>query len=274
MVEWAAEYQKLHPKVMIEISAGGAGKGMTDALSGLVDIGMISRAISPAEIAKGAFFVAVAEGAVVGTINSGNPLLSVILKRGLTRQMLYNIFIAQNVTSWEQALGQANAAQYPIHVYTRSDAAGAADSWAMYIGGKGQGDLKGIGVYADPGIVQAVKSDSLGIGYNNIAYAYDNSTLQPISGISVLPVDMKGNGQIDPEENFYSNRTALVQAVQKGEYMTPPQILYLATKGTFTGVTKQFVKWILTDGQSFVPEAGYIALTQNTINAQLAKLGS
>jgi hypothetical protein len=52
MVKWADEYQKLHPKVKITVSAGGAGKGMTDALSGLVDIGRVSRDIAPEEIAK------------------------------------------------------------------------------------------------------------------------------------------------------------------------------------------------------------------------------
>jgi phosphate transport system substrate-binding protein len=37
-VTWAAEFKKLHPQVQIDISAGGAGKGMTDVISGLVDI--------------------------------------------------------------------------------------------------------------------------------------------------------------------------------------------------------------------------------------------
>ena len=40
MVKWAEEYQEIHPNVKIEVSAGGAGKGMTDALAGLVDIGL------------------------------------------------------------------------------------------------------------------------------------------------------------------------------------------------------------------------------------------
>jgi phosphate transport system substrate-binding protein len=274
MVKWAEEYQKLHPKLKIEVSAGGAGKGMTDALSGLVEIGMISREISPAEIAKGAFFVAVTEGAVVATINSGNPLLDVILKHGLTRQMLYDIFIAGNITSWGQAVGQLGGVKYSIHVYTRSDAAGAADTWTKYLGGKSQDDLKGIGVYADPGIVEAVKSDIMGIGFNNLAYAYDNSTQQQISGITVVPVDMNGNGQIDAQESFYSSKAKLVQAVQQGYYMRPAQTLYLVTKGAFTGVTKEFAKWILTDGQSFVEGAGYVPLPQSRIDSQLAKLES
>lgn len=52
-VKWAAEFKKIHPKVRIDISAGGAGKGVADALAGSVDLGMVSRDINPAEVKKG-----------------------------------------------------------------------------------------------------------------------------------------------------------------------------------------------------------------------------
>ena len=53
-VEWAGEFQQMHPGVKIDISAGGAGKGITDALSGMVDLGMVSRELYQEEIDKGA----------------------------------------------------------------------------------------------------------------------------------------------------------------------------------------------------------------------------
>src|SRR4051812_36078828 len=63
-VKWAEEFRKLHPNVKFNISAGGAGKGITDALSGLVDIGLASRDINPEEIKKGAYTVYVTKDAV------------------------------------------------------------------------------------------------------------------------------------------------------------------------------------------------------------------
>ena len=48
-VQWANEFQKLHPGVKIDVSAGGAGKGVTDAIAGVVDFGMVSRELSEAE---------------------------------------------------------------------------------------------------------------------------------------------------------------------------------------------------------------------------------
>ena len=43
VVKWAEEFKKIHPNVRIDISGGGAGKGMTDALAKVVDLGMVSR---------------------------------------------------------------------------------------------------------------------------------------------------------------------------------------------------------------------------------------
>ena len=35
-VQWSNEFQVQHPSVKIDVSAGGAGKGMTDVLNGMV----------------------------------------------------------------------------------------------------------------------------------------------------------------------------------------------------------------------------------------------
>src|SRR5512137_855872 len=54
-IKWAEEFRKINPGVRIDISAGGAGKGIADALSGMVEIGMVSREIYQEELKKGAF---------------------------------------------------------------------------------------------------------------------------------------------------------------------------------------------------------------------------
>ena len=64
MVRWGEEFQKLHPDVRLDISAGGAGKGMADALANAVDIGMVSREVHPEEAAW--VVEAVAGPAIVG----------------------------------------------------------------------------------------------------------------------------------------------------------------------------------------------------------------
>jgi len=246
---------------------------MTDVLNGLADIGMISREIYPNETVAGAVYVAVTKDCVVATINKNNPVLKNVLTKGITKQMFYNIFIVGNVTNWGQVIGRPDIAN-KIDVFTRSDSCGAGDTWAKYLGNKKQTNLLGTGVSGDPGVLEAVKADPNAIGYNNIGYAYDMQTKEQVDGIAVVPIDINGNGQVDQSENFYGNKTDIVNAILQGVYPSPPaRNLYLVTKNAFTGATEKFVKWILTDGQQYVDTAGYVHLPQDILDAQLTKLG-
>jgi phosphate transport system substrate-binding protein len=270
-VKWAEEFKKLHPDVRIDISAGGAGKGLTDAVSGLVDIGMVSREIYPEETKKGAYSFAMVKDAVVPVVNASNPAIQDILAKGLKREAANNIWITGKARSWSQAL--ATSTKAPIHVYTRSDACGAAETWAKYFGKK-QEDLLGSGVYGDPGLALAVKKDPLGIGFNNIGYAYDHNTRGQIQGIRVIPLDLNKNGKIDANESFYNTLDEIVKAIAQGKYPSPPaRDLYFVTNGKpKKPVVTEFIRWALTEGQKYVKEAGYINLTSEKIKTELSKL--
>jgi phosphate transport system substrate-binding protein len=270
-VKWAEEFKKIHPGVKIDISAGGAGKGITDVLSKVTDIGLVSRDLNPEEIKKGAFPLAVTKDAVIPTVSSVNPFLKELQARGIKKAEFNNIYITGKVKSWNQ-LGFKSPA--PIHVYTRSDAAGAAETWAKYFGKK-QEDLLGVAVFGDPGLATAVKKDPGGIGFNNIVYIYDSKTKKASNGVSVLPIDLNNNGKIDPEENFYDTVDQLIAAIAAGKYPSPPaRELYFVTKGKPTNaVATEFIKWVLTDGQKYVHEAGYINLADDKLKAEKTKLG-
>ena len=270
MTRWAEEFQKLNPKVQFDVSAGGAGKGMADALGGIVDIGMVSRDITPEEEGKGAFWVAVTKDAVVPVINAQNPVLQDLLSKGLTRQALIDIYITGKIKTWGEAVGRPEVTT-PINVYTRSDAAGAPETWAKYLGKK-QEDLMGVGVFGDPGLLDAVIKDPNGIGFNNIGYAFDTQTGKPVEGAVVLPLDVNEDGKADADEVLETKAEA-VQAVANGKYPSPPaRAENLVTKGAPSGLIKAFIEWIMTEGQKFVDEAGYVPLTQEQLDASMQKL--
>lgn len=269
-VKWAEEFRKLHPKVKFNISAGGAGKGITDALSGLVDIGLASRDINPEEVKKGAYTVYVTKDAVVPTFNTGNPNAAQLLAKGVKRDQFANIFVTGSIKDWKQIAGKTAV---PIHIYTRSDAAGAAETWSKYFNKK-QEDLLGVAVYGDPGLAQAVKKDVTAIGYNNIAYLYDLKTRKQVDGVHALPIDINGNGKIDADENFYSTIDELTEAIANGKYPSPParNLGFL-----FKGKPKkkeliEFVKYVLTGGQKYIDENGYIALSKQKLQEELKKV--
>lgn len=271
VIKWADEFKKIHPKVKMDISAGGAGKGITDALANQVDIGMVSRDINTEELKKGAYAIAVTKDAVVATVSGSNPQLKDILTHGLKKSNANDIWITGKIKTWGAAFNIKSGA--PLRVYTRSDAAGAAESWAKYFGKK-QEDLLGVGVFGDPGVAQAVKKDALGIGFNNIGYVYDAKTKQPNPGIRVVPLDINNNGKIDPEEDFYGTLDQLLNAIASGKYPSPPaRDLYFVTKGKPTNKTLvAFIRFVLTDGQKYVNASGYINFSKEKLDKELLKL--
>lgn len=270
-VKWQEEFQKIHPGVRIDVQAGGAGKGIADVLAGMVDFGMVSRDVHPEEVAKGALAIAVTKDGVVATISDKNPFLNDLLKKGISRALFIDIWITAKISTWGQALGTNEKGA--VHVFTRSDACGAAETWAAYLG-KRQEDLGGIGVYGDPGLADAIRRDPLGIGYNNINFAYDAKTLKPVSGIAIVPIDLDGNGKIDDREKIYATRDDITGAIARNVYPSPPaRDLYLVAKGKPANpAAVEFLRWVLTDGQKYVPETGYIPLSKEKLAEELNKI--
>ncbi|MDD4373303.1 MAG: PstS family phosphate ABC transporter substrate-binding protein [Bacteroidales bacterium] len=273
-VRWAEIFNQQHPGIKIDISAGGAGKGMVDAMSGMVDLGMFSRHITEAEQAQGVWYIAVAKDAVVPTINAKNPAYENIQLKGVTRSMFQKIYLEKQARKWSELTGDPNDNEL-IKVYTRSDACGAAEMWAQFLG-KSQENLEGIGIFGDPGIADAVKSDLNGMGFNNIIFAYDLKSGKPFEGLGIIPIDLNENGRIDPEESFYDHITDINSAISKDQYPSPParELYFVAKSYPQNEYVLQFINWILTEGQQYVKEAGYVPLDEQSLKIQLQKLNS
>jgi len=270
-VKWAEEFKKTYPGVNIDISAGGAGKGMADALSKMVDLGMFSREVTAEEVKKGAWFIALTKDAVLPTIHAANPFLGELMKKGVTREKLEKLYVTGEITTWEELLDKKPATK--ITVFTRSDACGAAAMWAEYLG-VNQEDLLGLGVFGDPGVADAVKSDRLSIGYNNVGYVYDITSRNKYEKMEVLPLDLDGDGSISKDEYFYGTLDEVVTATKEDLYPSPPaRDLYFVSKGKPEKETViRFIEWILTEGQQYLGEAGYVRLSDERIERELEKL--
>jgi phosphate transport system substrate-binding protein len=169
----------------------------------------------------------------------------------LKKEVWFDLYVTGQKTAWNQIAG--GTTDKSIHVYTRSDACGAASSWAKYLNKK-QEDLRGVGVYGDPGILEAVRRDPLGIGYSNFSYVFgrDGSV---IKGIRLVPIDADGNGVADSSE-IISGRYAAIKAIESGAYPVTRKN-YFFVKGTPAGLAAEFIKFALSDeGTKIVEDVG------------------
>jgi phosphate transport system substrate-binding protein len=234
---------------------------------------MFSREITNAEKRKGVWWIALCKDAVLPTINSKNPYIDIIRAKGLTKAQLESIFIDKRPTTWDSLFKINSATHNRISIYTRADAAGAADSWASFFSRR-QEDLKGIGVAGDPGIADAVRKNKNAIGYNNTLFVYDITTGEKIPGMEVVPIDLNANGRIDDSEHFYTDLSTFLDAVNSGKFPSPPaRDLYFITKGRpQKPEILNFFKWVLTDGQKLVHQDGYVPLQPDLIHEQVKKV--
>jgi phosphate transport system substrate-binding protein len=231
----------------------------------------VSREVTKDEEAKGASWVAVTKDAVFPVVNANNVVLQDLMAKGVTKEQLIDVFINEKIKTWGELVGRPEVTE-PIDLYTRSDAAGAAEAWAKFLGNKKQENLKGIGVSGDPGLLDAVVKDRNGIGYNNLAYAFDATSGKPVAGAMVIPIDANGDGKASEAEILETKKEAM-QAVASGAYPSPPaRALNLVTKGKPSPLVGAFLRWVLTDGQKFVDQGGYVQLTPEQLQAGLAKL--
>lgn len=271
MTVWADEFSKLHPNVQFDVQGGGAGKGMTDTIANAVDIGMVSRDIKPEEEAQGIFWVSVTKDAVFPIISDQNPVKDKIMAHGISQNAFTKIFVTGEIKTWGEVVDDKTITD-EIHVFTRSDACGAAEQWAKFSGGKVQDDIKGIAVNGEPALVDTVGKDPLGIGFSNLNSIFDMQSGNPIQGIVVPPVDINQNGKVDADEIYRAKEDAF-KVVSNGVYPSPPaRFENLATNGKPTGLTLDFIMWILTDGQKYLEAAGYVPLTPEQQTVSLEKL--
>ncbi len=257
MVRWSEEFRREYPHIRIDVSAGGAGKGITDVLTGFADLGMVSRDLYPEEVNRGVVALVVARDAVVATASAANPNSGALQRQGLSREAFASLWLADQPSCWS-SLAEAFKV-LPLHVYTRSDSCGAAEVWAAFLGAK-QEDLLGIGVYGDPGMAEAVIRDASAIGYNNVNYAYDAVSGRALAGIMIVPIDLDGSGLIEEHENFYQDRGSLLAAIAAGRYPAPParDLLLVHDAKPLKESVALFLNWINSSGQDYVVEAGYV----------------
>ncbi|MDP2768116.1 MAG: hypothetical protein Q8O41_11840, partial [Candidatus Methanoperedens sp.] len=125
--------------------------------------------------------------------------------------------------------------------------------WAAYLGKK-QEDLKGVGIYGDPGLLEAAKRDPIGVGYNNFSYIFTREGTV-VSGARIVPIDSNENGIADSDE-IYASREAAIKAIRAGRYPATRKN-YFFVKGKPSGLVKEFIEFALSEeGAKIVDDSG------------------
>ena len=222
----AEEYMVLHPGIDIDIQGGGSAAGITAAGSGTADIGMSSREMKDTE--KGLWYVEIAKDGLAVIVNSSNPIQS------LTLDQIRDIYSA-TITNWDQVGGITSK----IHIITREEGSGTRSAFVEKVMGKSEIIPKAIVQDSNGAVRQLVQDDPNAIGYISLGLVNEKVKALQLEGVEAT------------RENI-ANKS----------YTLSRPFLFI-TKESPTGITKQFIDFILSDeGQNLMRNEGLIPITK------------
>jgi len=268
-MKWANEYCRLNPTQKINVSKASENNVLEMIRSG--EIGFISEESYQKLNNHSAWSMVVGRDVIVPVMNANNPLIDEIYLKGITTVKLAQILTNPENGNWGDLIG--NAQKVPLHSYTTNDQSTQLVLKSLL--NSNQSTIAGIQSLSSSEMISAIQKDPNAFGFCNLTQISDPDNKNLLDGLKFVPIDKNGNGKIDYMEDIYTNVESFSRGVWIGKYpkALSSSIYSVSSTKPDNATEVAFLKWVLTDGQSFLNERGYSNLAYNERLSQLAKLG-
>ncbi|WP_261816724.1 PstS family phosphate ABC transporter substrate-binding protein [Vibrio gallicus] len=267
MSSWAEDFSVVYPSVNMQVHAAGSSSAIPALTQGTAQFGPMSRLMKPSEIA--AFekqygyeptALVVALDAVGVYVHQDNPI------KGLNFRQLDSIFSATNfcgsehrVTSWSELGVTQNWGRLKIQTFGRNSVSGTHEVFKSKVlcGGDFRNSVNEM--LGASSVVQSVASSPSAIGYSGVASS--------VVGSRLVALDDFGDSYTLPtRKNIISGKYPLGRKLYV--YVNKPPNRMLSRR------QREFIKFIYShEGQDAVVRSGYISISKELAQRELAKLG-
>ncbi|HQI70937.1 MAG TPA: substrate-binding domain-containing protein, partial [Bacteroidales bacterium] len=218
----------------------------------------------------GYWAVPVAKDVVLPVISFDNGSLQKIVFTGVTREKIAGAFTGK-ISSWGQMLQQPSKER--IELFNLSDSTDISLFWAGYLGVDAK-NLKGTTISGENEMANNVAANKNALGYCSMTYVFDVTTGFKKNNLYVLPLDLNANNMADDNELVFDKLEDIKSAISSGKYPSPPaRKLYLVCKTKPTDkATVTFIKWILTIGQNYCGQYGFVNISKEEAAGYIKQL--
>ena len=232
---WAEVYMTTHPDMVLQVTGGGSGTGISALINGTTDICNSSRPMKASEREN----LKARYSSLGVEIKSAKDGLSLYVSEqnaveALTLDQIQSIYTG-NSTNWKDVGGP----DAKIIVYGRENNSG---TYVFFRDNVLKGKDYTSTMQSLPGtaaVVNAVSKDKFGIGFGGAAYA---------KGIKVLKIKKTAND---------AGIAPTAETIKDGSYPLT-RYLYMYLRSRPTGEMKKYIDWILSpEGQAVVTQVGY-----------------
>jgi phosphate transport system substrate-binding protein len=241
---WAEAYMDLHPDVRISVTGGGSGTGIAALINGTVNIANASREMKPEEIAAAQangftpVQLVVARDAIAVVVNPSNPVSQ------LTLQQISDIYTGK-IINWREVGGEDR----PIVLLSRESNSGTYVYFLENVIRLGKpSDLlfapDTLLMPSSEGISTEVRQNPNTIGYDGLGYVTPDQKMIAVAEGAAGPYVLPS-----------------VKTVNDGSYPIA-RPLYMYTAGQPSGPVKDYLDWVVSDGQALVLKLGFVPLNK------------
>jgi phosphate transport system substrate-binding protein len=299
MGRWIQDFQRTHANVHINYQSIGSGGGIQQVKTGTVDFGASDAPLSDRELAQMTPVIQIPESA--GPVCVTYNLAGLTKPLQLSSDTLAGIFLGK-ITSWQdQMIKNDNPGQTlpntKITVVHRAEGSGTTDAfttylaavspeWAQKVGkGKSVSWPLGLGAKGSEGVTGQVKNSPGAISYVELTYATQNqlpvTAIKNMAGPFVLPSTAGTTAAIDAFKDQLAKdpRTSIANPPASAAAAYPISTLTFliipkdGKDAKKRAALKQFIQYVVTDGQQTASGLNYAPLPDAVKQQNLQTLG-
>ena len=259
--KWIAEFNKEYPNIKVAITP--------TAQADSIDFTIASYALTSKELEGNRGGIAVSRYVQLLVVNDKRPDLAMLQNTGITEQNLSNLFFSPTPTL-------TASTQTPLSLYVRDRPVCAVKAFAGHLGNDPK-ELRGTGIKGDDqDLAEAVRKDVNGLCFNNLGFIYDAKTRKVTDGLAVVPLDLNENGKVDKEEQIYGTLDQVIDYIEAthNPKFVNERVNFIYNKSSTNISAGIFLNWVLTKGQKFHHDLGFLSLDEKLLADQRTAVAS
>jgi glycine cleavage system H lipoate-binding protein len=216
-----------------------------------------------------AWNITVGKKIFIPMISNNHPKFELIQKRGITLQLMKDIFSGKEQPVMNLLTGEDASESFRVLIFEDASLVKQLEkSFDYRTTNQAIGQIRSVDEMKS---ILSAYPTSIVLMPLSVLHAQESPVL--FNGYSILPIDKNENGSIERMEDFYGNFDVFIRSVWIGKYphsLTVPVLISSASNVTDAQIT--FIQWALTSGQRFLAEAGCVDLSGIEREAALAMI--
>ena len=219
-------------------------------------------------VKEGREYISIGRYALLPIANSKSAFAKEFGEKGLNEKLYKQIFFHDVFAEKGEAIAP------PFTIYTRLQKAGAPAAFAKYFGYEQQ-QIKGKAIAgADEHLIKALLKDETAISYTVPSLAFDLTSRKPAEGLTIIPVDLDGNGKVGKDERVFDNLDKVLTTLESQKVSNVPveYIHFSIDKNSTNTEATKFLLWVASNADKDLHNFGYLLPEAKRIESEKHRL--